>query len=197
MSPFLTKASRIILKTFGWTLVGKPPLEKKFMCLAAPHTSLWDGLWMVIAAFSLGFRPDFLVKSVYAEGIFGRWVLWAGGIPVLAGAGANKVAEVVNMVNKQDEVRLLLAPAGTRSKRDSWRSGFYHIAKGTELPIYLAFLDFGTRTLGLSDSPILLSGDIKADMDQIREFYAGMQGKHPEKTTAMTIREENEAAAES
>ncbi|MFK7805949.1 MAG: acyltransferase [Anaerolineae bacterium] len=167
------------------------------MCLAAPHTSLWDGLWMVIAAFSLGFRPDFLVKSVYAEGIFGRWVLWAGGIPVLAGAGANKVAEVVNMVNKQDEVRLLLAPAGTRSKRDSWRSGFYHIAKGTELPIYLAFLDFGTRTLGLSDSPILLSGDIKADMDQIREFYAGMQGKHPEKTTAMTIREENEAAAES
>ena len=192
MSPFLTKASRFILKISGWTLVGNPPPEKKFMCVAAPHTSLVDGVWMVLAAFSLGFRPDFLVKSVYAEGIFGRWVLWAGGIPVLAGAGANKVDEVVKMVNQQEEVRLLLAPAGTRSKRDGWRSGFYHIAKGTQLPIYFAFLDFRTRSLGLSEKPIMLSTDIKADMDKIRKFYAGMLGKRPEKTTRMTIREENE-----
>jgi 1-acyl-sn-glycerol-3-phosphate acyltransferase len=192
MSPFLTKASRLILKTAGWTLVGELPVEKKFMCLAAPHTSMWDGFWMVLAAFSLGFRPDFLVKSTYVDGIFGPLILWAGGIPVLAGAGANKVDEVVEMVNQRDCVGLLLAPAGTRGKRDGWRSGFYHIAKEANLPIYFAFLDFGTRSMGISDKPIILSENIKTDMDQIREFFTGMLGKYPEKTTRMTIREEEE-----
>ena len=196
MSPFLTKASRFILKISGWTLVGQPPTEKKFMCLAAPHTSIVDGIWMVLAAFSFGFRPDYLVKKDYAEGIFGRWVLWAGGIPVMSGAGANKVEEVVQMVNKRDQVHLLLAPAGTRSKREGWRSGFYHIARGTNLPIYFAFLDFKTKRMGLSDEPIFLSDDINADMDKIRAFYSGMEGKHPEKMTQMVIREEGMAAAE-
>lgn len=190
MSPFLIKASQFILRITGWTLVGQLPPEKKFMCLAAPHTSMWDGLWMVLAAFSLGFRPSYLVKSTYVDGIFGPLILWSGGIPVLSGAGANKVEEVVAMVAQQDEIGLLLAPAGTRGKRDGWRSGFYHIAKGADLPIYLAFLDFGTKRMGLNDTPLILSDDIKADMDKIRKFYAGMVGKHPEKTTPMIIREE-------
>ena len=190
MSPLLTNAAKLILKLSGWTVVGRPPVEEKFMCLAAPHTSLWDGLWMVLAAFSFGFKPDFLVKSTYVEGRFGRAILWAGGIPVLAGAGANKVEQVVAMVNERETVRLLLAPAGTRSKRAGWRSGFYHIAKGTGLPIYLTFLDFSTRTLGINDTPLYLSDNVKADMERIRAFYADKIGKHPDKMTSMSIREE-------
>ena len=182
--------SRLTLKLGGWTLEGKRPPEKKYICLASPHTSLVDGFWMVLSAFGLGIRISYLVKDVYTRGIFGRLVLWTGGIPVRSGAGANKVAEVANFINSKDSVEILVAPAGTRAQRDSWRSGFYHIAKGTNIPVYFAYLDFKQRCCGINDRPLYLSDDPVKDMDTVRNFYSGMMGKHPEKMTKIYIKEE-------
>lgn len=182
--------SRLILKISGWTLGGERPKEPKFICLASPHTSFVDGFWMVLAAFGVGVHPSYLVKSTYVKGILGRLILWSGGIPVISGAGANKVSEVADYVNGLPQVELVIAPAGTRTKRDSWRSGFYHIAKATELPIYFAYLDFKERRVGINHDPLILTDDPVKDMDVIRNFYAGMEGKHPERMTPICIKEE-------
>ncbi|MEM8860139.1 MAG: acyltransferase [Chloroflexota bacterium] len=192
MSPIIVTLSRLIVRLTGWKLVGEMPKEKKFMLLAGPHTSLWDGVWMVLAAFSWGIRADYLVKRTYAEGPFGRAVLWSGGIPVMAGAKGNKVQEVVEMVENRGKVNLLIAPAGTRVKRDMWRSGFYHIAKGANLPVYCSYLDFKTRTMGIDSVPLYFGDDVKKDMDHIRSVYAGKMGKFPEMMTPIKIREEEE-----
>ena len=186
----LSALSRFILRSFGWKLEGHRPPEKKFVCLASPHTSLVDGFWMVLAAFGLGIRVSYLVKSTYANGFFGPLIMWSGGIPVYSGAGANKVKEVIEFVNDRETVELIIAPAGTRSKQDSWRSGFYHIAKGANIPIFFAYLDFKERRCGMNDRPLHLSDDPQKDMDVVRNFYAGMEGKHPEKMTTIYIREE-------
>ena len=170
--------------------MGERPREKKIIVLAGPHTSLVDGVWMVLAAFGLGLRVSYLVKSAYTKGFFGPLVLWTGGIPVLSGAGANKVAEVIELVNAADSIEILLAPAGTRKKRDSWRSGFFHIAKATNTPIYVSYLDFKAREMGIVSEPVYLSDDTEKDMDKIRALYAGKMGKHPEKMTRIYIREE-------
>lgn len=186
----ISALSRLILKLGGWTLEGSRPPADKYIMLASPHTSFVDGFLMVLAGFGLGIRPSYLVKAAYTKGFFGQFTLWSGGIPVLSGAGANKVKEVIEIVNKAEKIELLVAPAGTRAKRDSWRSGFFHIARGANLPIYLSYLDFGKRCAGVDSRPIHLSGDTSKDMDMIRAFYAGMQGKHPEQMTPIYIKEE-------
>jgi len=81
-------------------------------------------------------------------------------------------------------------PSGTRKKRDHWKSGFYWIAKSARVPIACAYLDFARKEggVGLSFVP---TGDVKADMDRIRKFYAGVQGKHPKLTTTIRLVEED------
>ncbi len=186
----LSSLSRLILKLGGWTLEGARPPVDKYIMLASPHTSLIDGFLMVLAGFGLGIRPSYLVKAAYTKGFFGQFTLWTGGIPVLSGAGANKVKEVIEIANNAEKIELLIAPAGTRAKRDGWRSGFYHIARGTNLPIYLSYLDFGKRCVGVDTRPINLADDVQKGMDTIRAFYADMQGKHPELMTPIYIKEE-------
>ena len=54
----------------------------------------------------------------------------------------------------------------------------------------LAYLDRATRTVGWGPT-FDLSGDVTADMDRIREFYADKRGIRPELTTAPRLREED------
>jgi len=84
---------------------------------------------------------------------------------------------------------LAIAPDGTRSARDYWRSGFYHIARAADVPLVLSFLDWGTHRAGIGPT-MALSGNVGADMDRIRAFYAGMVGRHPEQTSRVRLREE-------
>jgi 1-acyl-sn-glycerol-3-phosphate acyltransferase len=85
---------------------------------------------------------------------------------------------------------LAIAPDGTRSARDYWRSGFYHIARAADVPLVLSFLDWGARRAGIGPT-LALTGDIAADMGHIRAFYAGMVGRYPEQTSRIRLREED------
>ena len=85
---------------------------------------------------------------------------------------------------------VLSMPAeGTRSRRDHWKSGFYHIACEAEVPIVCGYLDYARKCggFGLTFSP---TGDIAADMDKIRSFYSEIQGKYPENFSDIRLREE-------
>jgi 1-acyl-sn-glycerol-3-phosphate acyltransferase len=84
-----------------------------------------------------------------------------------------------------------MVPAeGTRSHVEYWKSGFYHIARGAKVPVLLSYLDVGRKVGGIGPA-IELSGDFRADMDKIREFYAGMQGFRPENAGVIRLREED------
>ena len=90
-----------------------------------------------------------------------------------------------------DETFLLgIAAEGTRSKGDYWKSGFYRISQKTGLPVTLAFLDVPTRTVGWGPT-FALSGDVGADMDRIRAFYADKRGFRPGDFTEPRLREED------
>lgn len=189
----LSLIAKLILWVGGWELSGHTPVEPKFIILGSPHTALMDGFWMVVAGIAFKIRPSFLVKEDYVKGFLGKIVLFFGGIPVLSGAGANKVAETIEMIRQKTEVKLVIAPAGTRIRRDHWRSGFYHIGYAASLPVYLSYLDYGKRQLGVHPNPIYLTGDMSTDMDIIRQFYADKRGKHPELQTPVRLREEDVA----
>jgi hypothetical protein len=58
------------------------------------------------------------------------------------------------------------------------------------VPVILSYLDVGKKVGGIGPA-IELTGDFRADMDRIREFYAGMQGFRPENIGVIRLREED------
>ncbi len=83
----------------------------------------------------------------------------------------------------------MIGPSGTRSKREYWKSGFYWIAHNARVPVLCGYLDFVNKVVhvGLVVTP---TGDVKRDMDKIREFYKGIRGKRPELETVIRLKDE-------
>ena len=92
------------------------------------------------------------------------------------------VDQAIRLFDEKDSLYFALAPEGTRKKTPGWKTGFYRIATGANVPVYLGFIDYTNRRLGLGRA-IHLSGDVDADMDVIREFYEGIEGRWPEKAS--------------
>ena len=170
--------ARWLLRCFGWTLVGDLPDIKKCVIIFAPHTSNWDFIIMYVFKMSTGVRANFLGKHQIFRFPFGWFFRALGGIPVVRHQKHNVVDESVGAFADNERLWLAMAPEGTRSKTDYWRTGFYHIAVGAKVPLLLSFLDSKTKTLGLG--PVLhLSGDIEADFADIRAFYQDKHGIRP------------------
>ena len=97
--------------------------------------------------------------------------------------------DVVGRVRAGERFFLVVTPEGTRGRASYWKSGFYRIARDTALPVTLGYVDRRTLTTGLGPT-IHLTGDVAADMDRIRAFYADKSGLRPEKRTEPRLREE-------
>ena len=175
----MKKFSAWLLRRFGWTLVGELPDVQKCVVIFAPHTSNWDFITMYLFKMSTGARVNFLGKHQIFRWPFGWFFRALGGIPVVRHEKHNVVQASIATFAEHERVWLAMAPEGTRSKLDHWRTGFYHIAVGAGVPLQLAFLDTATRTLGLG--PLLhLSGDIEQDFAALRAFYQDKKGFRPE-----------------
>ena len=79
--------------------------------------------------------------------------------------------------------------ARARSRGEAWKSGFYHIARTAEVPIVLASIDYSSKRAAIGPA-LTPGGDIRADMDAIREFYAGTRGRRPENASVIRLPEE-------
>jgi 1-acyl-sn-glycerol-3-phosphate acyltransferase len=115
---------------------------------------------------------------------------WLGGIPINREIQDNVVDQIVKQFRTSQQLVVVLAPSGTRKKRDYWKSGFYWIAHRAQIPILCGYLDYYRKKacLGLSFLP---TGDVKKDMDRIRDFYEGVQGKHADLATRIRLIDEN------
>lgn len=170
----------LFLKMIGWRKEGSLPDIPKYVVILAPHTSNWDfpiGLAMI---FALKLRGYWLGKDGLFRWPFHGFFRWLGGIPLDRSRSSDVVAQMVQLFKERAKLTMVLAPEGTRKKVTYWKSGFYHIARGANVPIVLAFLDYLRKAGGIG--PVFNpTGDIEADMEYIRAFYAAMTGKHPEK----------------
>ena len=72
-----------------------------------------------------------------------------------------------------------LSPEGTRKKVDKWKTGFYYIAKGANVPIVMATLDFENKKIKISE-PYYVTEDIHKDFKVFDNFYKDVKGKNPE-----------------
>ncbi len=165
-----------------WRLRTEPAPTRPTVLVGAPHTSNWDFVLMLAIAWRLGIHIRWLGKASLFAGWRGPVMRALGGIAVDRADAARVVAEIVARVNAGEVFSLVVTPDGTRGGNAYWKSGFYRIARETGMPVTLGYVDRTTMTSGLGPT-IELTGDVAADMDRIRAFYADKAGLRPERRT--------------
>ena len=174
-----------------WTFAPEFPLPDRCLVIGAPHTSKWDGFYMVMAMWAVERPVSFLVKKNLTDvPVVGSFVKAIGGIPVDREHPGHLVDRIISLAESQDHFVLVITPKGTRSVRPYWKSGFYRIAMEADLPIVPGFIDGARRRYGWGE-PMRLTGNRRNDMDKIRDFYSGLVGIHPENTCVPRLRDED------
>jgi len=180
----------IVLRIFGWRRAGQVPDAPKFVMIAAPHTSNWD--FPVGLAIILAFKAKmyWLGKEPIFRWPFGTFFKWLGGIPVSRSKSGDVVAQTVQAFNEQARMMMVVAPEGTRKKANHWKTGFYYIAMGANVPLVMGFVDYVRKEGGFGPT-LMPTGNIAADMEKIRAFYDNITAKNPDKSTPAMISPQN------
>lgn len=161
------------------------PDSPKCVVIAAPHTSNWDLPYTLFVAFAMDIKMFWMGKDAIFKQPFNKLFQWLGGIPIDRSKSHNIVQKSIDQFQQNDNLVLAIPPSGTRQKIMYWKTGFYHIANGANVPIALGFLDYKNKTGGIGPS-LHPTGDIKADMETIRKFYKNITGKYPLKSISST-----------
>jgi 1-acyl-sn-glycerol-3-phosphate acyltransferase len=174
--------ARCLLRISGWTWTGGVPEDPKAVLIAAPHTSNWDGFWALTYKIAIGLDVRFFAKHTLFWFPLGTILRNLGGIPLDRKKAASAVAAAVALFDANETFYFGLAPEGTRGRRDAWKTGFYRIATEAKVPILLGYLDYRTKTIGISGR-LDPSGDMDTDLQVCADFYAAFEGRRPERTS--------------
>ena len=183
--------ARVLLRLGRWRTAGDVP--SRGILVGAPHTSNWDWVLTQLLAWDSSVNIRLLVKKEFFKGPLGPILRSTGAVALDRSDPAVTIARLLADAETDEAFLLGLAAEGTRSKTDYWKSGFYRISQKTGIPVTLAYLDSATRTVGWGPT-FDLTGDMKADMDRIREFYADKTGIKPDQATVPRLREETKSS---
>lgn len=186
--------ARLLIAVTGWKPEGERPGVDRYVLIAAPHTTNWDFLYLLVFAELFDLRISFVAKHSLFWPPLGWFMRAVGGVPVRRHKRENLVRSLAGLFEEHEELGLVVPAEGTRDYVDYWKSGFYHIARTAKVPIVMSFLDYERKRGGFG--PALEPGDdVRADMDAVRAFYADKKGKYPELFGEIRLREEDEVGA--
>ncbi len=175
LTPLLRFIAILILKLIGWTSIGSKVSVPKYVLIGAPHTSNWDFPLMLLVVLELRLQLFWMGKNTLFPFPFSGLMKWLGGIPINRAKSHNVVYETVSQFKNHDNFVVLVPPEGTRSKVSEWKTGFYHIANNAEVPVLMGYVDAEKKEAGFADF-FYPTGDLDADMKEIRSFYAEKKG---------------------
>lgn len=169
---------KLIFWLLGWKIQGDVPRKlKKYIIVVAPHTSNWDFFVGLAVRGIMRFPSNFLGKKELFNAPFG-WIFRAlGGLPVDRSRSSNLVDQVAELAKTENKFVVAIAPEGTRKKVDKWKTGFYHIAYQAGIPMVLAGIDYGKKTVFFRE-PMQASGNLETDARIIDNFFRDKKGKN-------------------
>jgi len=175
--------SRFLLKITGWEVIGGAAPEKNCIMLEAPHTSIWDFLVGYIYYRSVGgYLRTMIKKEAFVFPL--KYILRAmGAFPI---DRKNPQATIRSIINEMESAEgktfhLVICPEGTRRAVHKWKTGYHLIATEVGIPVYITFVDWGHKKVGISGK-VELTGTPREDTDKIQKIYEdlGVIGKYPE-----------------
>ena len=187
LAPF----ARAALRAFGWRVEYVEPPGPRGIIIVYPHTSNWDFVIGLLAKWAIGLPLRFVGKESLFRGLTGATIgrlmrLW-GGRPVDRHKASGAVDQLAALMGSEPWFWLALSPEGTRKFQDHLRSGFYHLALRMDVPVGLAFIDYGRKSVGVRDY-VRMSGNVEVDLQGLRLYYADMQGRHPRQAATIAFR---------
>jgi 1-acyl-sn-glycerol-3-phosphate acyltransferase len=198
MQPVVTlrqAAGTIVLRVTGWTVVGaRPAADQTAIFVGAPHTSAWDTPLMLAVAWQHRLRVRFLMKDEVVDGPFGPFWRLIGAIAVNRRNPGRLVEDLIGRARADRAFQLVVTPEGTRKAVKYWKSGFYRMSLATGIPLILVSPDGPTKTVTFA-APFNVTGDVRADMDRLRAFFADQHGIDPSKRTEARLRAEDDVVA--
>ena len=151
---------------------------------AAPHTSNWDIVYTLAVFRLLALPVKFTIKKEWMRFPFGLILRPLGAIPIdreyRNGKKVSMVQTMIELFDQYEELIVLVTPEGTRQYAPEWKTGFYRVAEGANVPILLGFLDYKDKRAGVGPA-VYPSGDIEADVATMKDFYRTVTGRYPER----------------
>lgn len=170
---------KIFFAITRWKITGIIPTGK-YIVLQAPHTSNWDFLIGKLFNFVVNMDPKVFVKKELFKFPLGYLTRALGGIPVDRSKKTTLIEDTIKQFDDNQFLALAITPEGSRSRRDIWKKGFIHIAKGANIPVYLGYICYKTKEVGVEEEPFTITDDIEADMQELKNRYSKYTAKNPE-----------------
>lgn len=168
-----------LLKLSGWKTVGEIANVPQAVCLAVPHTSNIDGVYAIPAVLSLDFGVNIMgKKALFKNPVMAKFMRWAGVRPINRKEKGSVLQATIDEFKKGEPLFIGLAPEGTREHTKEWKSGFYYLAVGAEVPIIPVAMDYKTKEIRFMN-PFYPTGDYEADLPKILAMYKGVVPKDP------------------
>ena len=178
--PIFARLCRLTLRLMGWRVrLDEFPNVPKAMFIAAPHSSNWDFVVLILVVYSLGLHASWLGKHTLFKGPLGKLFYAMGGIPVDRSAPEGVVEQIVAEYRRRDAMFFALAPQGTRRASAPFRRGYHRIARGADVPLLLAAIDYPSRTVA-AGMTFELTDDAESDTQKLEAYYRQFQGRNPD-----------------
>ena len=176
----IKRLASYIFHILGWKAEGEiPSTIKKYIILAAPHTSNWDFFYGRLFFLMKGIPLKFFIKQEWYFFPFNYLFKALGGIPINRGVNQNMTDQVADVLKQYDELAIMIPPEATRSYNPNWKKGFYYISQKANVPIVLGYIDYENKIGGLG--PVFhITDDVEKDIESIKDFYRNIKGKFPE-----------------
>lgn len=175
------KIGRMLMKSAGWKTVGSIPNISQAVVLAVPHTSNIDGIYALPCLFALDLKISIMGKhTLFKIPVLAQLMRWLGIIPINREAKGSVLQASIDKFKNNKTLFLGLAPEGTRKYTDSWKTGFYYLAVGANVPILPVALDYNTKEVRFLEM-VYPTGNIEEDLPKIYAQYGGGMPYHPER----------------
>ena len=178
--PAGSRFAAALLRWLGWQSHFSPLPGTHGLLVVYPHTSNWDFPLGLLYKWSNGMPFRFWIKdSAMRLPLMGAWIRKVGGVSINRKAAHGVVETTIKEMRSSPFFWLVVAPEGTRSYSNGWRTGFYHLWQASGCPLGLAYIDYGKKEIGVRDY-VLCSGQMQADFAALAQYYADRTGYHPE-----------------
>lgn len=177
--------ARFIFFISGWKLDPASTRHiRRAVMIAAPHTSNWDIVYTRAAFELLDLPVKFTIKKEWVNSPMGLILRPLGAIPIdrayRDGKKVSMTQTMTELFDRYEELIVLVTPEGTRQYAPEWKTGFYRVAEGADVPVLLGYLDYSKKMAGVGPA-IYPTGDIDADIEKIKDFYRTIVGRYPER----------------
>jgi len=172
MKTLLSWIGRLLYFFIGWSYDPLPDYwDKRSVVIGFPHTKNMDTFRALTYIKIAKVNARLLVKASWFFFPISLLLKSLGGLPVKRNKASGFVESVVDEFNRREELVVALVPEGTRKQVATIKTGFWHIAKGANVPIICWYLDNRqkrTRWIG----KIHPGESLETDLLKIREIYA-------------------------